>query len=576
MERLKNINEFLKKYIQKKDKTNDDILRSKLRKWYNKVKLITYNENSRIIQRFIKPKLYKLINDKIKEFFIKNSKRKVDKYILLAVKLNKLYKAINKPKLNKFLNNLKTISDTENKKDNLGKTINDINDRNKLFLLKTYLQKWLNNSNKLNEKINDEVSSIQRAFRIYKANKEKNRLMTIKKILKITLIKKEKASNNKLYSAFMKWLNTARTIQCNTNAKIIQQFCRDVLDKIQMNKDILKQQKIKDGLDILNNIKFGARYALDKINSEKNRNIFESFNNMLKNKRADILKDCFDRIKQQRKDNVLRNVINNQDNFETRILKKWLDTWKQKADKLGKKRAVEMIYKNWKIYLNNIREKNKGQILKKILSGIILKNSDALRKYFNKWRNYNNYLKLDQSKLRIANYIKKRFRIANARENWNKLANKLKLKDDNKNLIDIIKTLNTFNKLNKFIKPFTSLSRKKFLDKVKYNKKRTLISKTMIKLIPKTDNKYNTLLLKNALNNWRDKVKKLNDRENKMNEALDLINKKQKLNDIATLDNVFTIKKLFHDLAYIRAKQFLEKIKQKADKRNKYDKKKKT
>ena len=572
IERLKNINEFLKKYIQKKDKTNDDILRSKLRKWYNKVKLITYNENSRIIQRFIKPKLYKLINDKIKQFFIKNSKRKVDKYILLAVKLNKLYKAINKPKLNKFLNNLKTISDTENKKDNLGKTINDINDRNKLFLLKTYLQKWLNNSYKLNEIINDEVSSIQRAFKIYKANKEKNRLMTIKKILTITLIKKEKASNNKLYSAFMKWLNIARTIQCNTNAKIIQQFCRDVLDKIQMNKDILKQQKIKDGLDILNNIKFGARYALDKINSEKNRNIFESFNNMLKNKRADILKDCFDRIKQQRKDNVLRNVINNQDNFETRILKKWLDTWKQKADKLGKKRAVEIIYKNWKIYLNNIREKNKGQILKKILSGIILKNSDALRKYFNKWRNYNNYMKLDQSKLRIAKYIKKRFRIANARENWNKLANKLKLKDDNKNLIDIIKTLNTFNKLNKFIKPFTSLSRKKFLDKVKYNKKRTLISKTMIKLIPKTDNKYNTLLLKNALNNWRDKVNKLNDRENKMNEALDLINKKQKLNDIATLDNVFTIKKLFHDLPYIRAKQFFEKIKQKADKRNKYDK----
>ena len=38
MERLKNINEFLKKYIQKKDKTNDDILRSKLRKRYHKWK----------------------------------------------------------------------------------------------------------------------------------------------------------------------------------------------------------------------------------------------------------------------------------------------------------------------------------------------------------------------------------------------------------------------------------------------------------------------------------------------------------------------------------------------------------
>ena len=80
-----------------------------------------------------------------------------------------------------------------------------------------------------------------------------------------------------------------------------------------------------------------------------------------------------------------------------------------------------------KIYLLNKREKNKGELLRKLLSGIILKNSDALRKYFNKWRNYNNYMKLDQSKLRIANYIKKRFRISNARENWNKLANKLNI-----------------------------------------------------------------------------------------------------------------------------------------------------
>ena len=72
--------------------------------------------------------------------------------------------------INKYKEEIKNCED-ENKKDNLGKTINDINDKNKLFLLKTYLQKWLNNSNKLNEIINDEVSSIQRAFKIYKANK---------------------------------------------------------------------------------------------------------------------------------------------------------------------------------------------------------------------------------------------------------------------------------------------------------------------------------------------------------------------------------------------------------------------
>ena len=70
---------------------------------YNKAKLITYNENSRTIQKFIRPKLYKLINDKIKKFFVTKAKKKIDKYILLAAKLNKLQKALHKPKLTKFI-----------------------------------------------------------------------------------------------------------------------------------------------------------------------------------------------------------------------------------------------------------------------------------------------------------------------------------------------------------------------------------------------------------------------------------------------------------------------------------------
>ncbi len=136
MERLKNITNFLKKYVKKKDKTNEDILRSKLRKWYNITKLITYNENSRKIQRFIKPRLYRLLNNKFKKYFYDNAKKKIDRYILLAAKMNKLLKALNKPQLSKFLNNLKNISDSKNKEDNLSKTLANADDRNKFLLLK--------------------------------------------------------------------------------------------------------------------------------------------------------------------------------------------------------------------------------------------------------------------------------------------------------------------------------------------------------------------------------------------------------------------------------------------------------
>ena len=122
-DRLKNINDLLKKYVLKKEKTNEDILRSKLRKWYNKAKLMTYNDNSRTIQKFIRPKLYKLLNKRFKDYFYRNSKKKIHKYISLLIKLNKLNETLNKPKLIKFMNNLKTISDNNKKENNLNKSL---------------------------------------------------------------------------------------------------------------------------------------------------------------------------------------------------------------------------------------------------------------------------------------------------------------------------------------------------------------------------------------------------------------------------------------------------------------------
>ena len=71
----------------------------------------------------------------------------------------------------------------------------------------------------------------------------------------------------------MKWLNIVRTLQCNDNARIIQRFCRGIQEKLRRKKELARELKIENGLQKLFNIKFGSRYALDKINSEKNRNI---------------------------------------------------------------------------------------------------------------------------------------------------------------------------------------------------------------------------------------------------------------------------------------------------------------
>ena len=571
-DRLQRINILIKKYILKHDKTSDDIKRSKLRKWYNKVKLMQFDENSRIIQRFIKPKLYKILNDRIKKYFNDNAKKKITKLLLLVGKMNKLQHALFRPSLDRFLNNLKKISHDKNRNDKLKNALNDINELTKYVLMKRYLYRWADNNQKLADKTNECASIIQRAFKGHKARNEKDRLLRIKKLLIIYLLKKENISNNKLYSAFTRWLNIVRNLQCNDNARIIQQFCRSIQEKLRRKKELARQLKIKNGLEKLCNIKFGSRYALDKINSEKNRNIFKNFNDMLKNKKNDILKDCFDKIKEKAFYNVLKNAVKIPDLLRLRILKKFINIMKDKTDKLGKKRAAEMISKNWKIYLNDKKQKNKKEILKRILISLIYKKSDILKNYFNRWRDINNKIKTEAAKRAVARYIRNRYRLGNARKNWVDLANNYKLKTRNTNIFEAIKTIKIFILLNKFKKPFRDIARKSFLNKVKDNKKKTVIYEVLTKLLPKTNEKHNNTLLKDAFNKWRENVYKLNKRENNLRHALDTITKKQLVNDVENVNKAMLLKKLFHDLPYARAKYFIQKIKDIYNRKNKYEK----
>ena len=152
---------------------------------------------------------------------------------------------------------------------------------------------------------------------------------------------------------------------------------------------------------------------------------------MLKKKKDDILKDCFDKIKQTAFDNVLKKVINIPDLLRIRILKKFLNIMKDKTDKLGRKRAVEMIIKNWKIYLNDKRQKNKEEILRKILLGLVLKKSNILKNYFNRWKDINNKIKTEAAKKAVARYIRNRYRLGNARKKWVDLSNNYRLKNRN-------------------------------------------------------------------------------------------------------------------------------------------------
>ena len=93
----------------------------------------------------------------------------------------------------------------------------------------------------------------------------------------------------------------------------------------------------------------------------------------------------------------------------------------------------------------------------------------------------------------MARFAEKRYRLANARQNWKNLVNKYKLKKKKRNLFEVIQIIKNYIFLKKLTQPIRRFARKSFLDKVKDNQKKTIIYGVLVQLLPKTNQKRNIL-----------------------------------------------------------------------------------
>ena len=570
--RLKTINDILRRTVLKHDKTNNDTLRSKLRKWNNKSKLINYDRNSRLIQLFIRPKLAKLLNDKIKNLFVRGGYNKVSKSLLSAAKMNKLLHALNRPSVQRFRNNLQKIADKKNFGDKLRILSKRNNIKNDTEKLGRYFKQWKNIVYNTKIKENDYASKIQRAFLSLKARTKRENLFSRKTLLTKYVIQKYKIANNKLYIYFTRWMNKVRVMKINDNARVIQGFCRDILQKCKEKKELNNKIKLNNGLIKLMKAKFGKEYVFNKIKSEKNRNVFKQFNDDLKKHRFNTLKECFDKIKQRVFNNKLTNAINVQDNLKERILKRILDLWKEKANKLSRKFAVEKIIKNWRLYSQKLKKENREQILKSILLNLLNKNNDMRNKYLKRWKDIDQKIKDSQAKSRVARYIKNRFKISLARNKWIKLYKKLALKNRNNEVFTLVNKIKKYSSLNKIKNLIKDVALRNFILKVEDKERKDNILLKLKNILPKRNDENNEIILRRYLLSWLDKLNRMKDRESKLNSAMTALKKNQLKSDINTLNDVFLLKKLMHDVPYARAKSFFDKLRQIYDKVNKNEK----
>ena len=91
-------------------------------------------------------------------------------------------------------------------------------------------------------------------------------------------------------------------------------------------------------------------------------------------------------------------------------------------------------------------------------------------------------------------------------------------------------------------------------------------------MLQKANEKRNYTLLRDFFDKWRNNYYQLRKREDILKFALDNITKRQSLDVLNTTSKIMILKKLFHDVPRIRAKEFLEKVRQKSNNKIQYEK----
>ena len=309
-----NIKKILTQIINRYD--NNNKLNLAFKRWGRISKKISCNANARIIQNFCR---------KIHGKYLKLKKEKnLPIYKTLSTSLIHLRKNVKRDFFDKLFNIYK------NKK--LEETIDNINNKRKEILKDVLDNIKYNNKLLLLKNIFDNVENKNKYILSKILNKWKNKAFTNKYIfiyLNKFFEKLDKKNNDLLRSVLYTWLYRAMFIKIKNKEKMISLFCKNITKKKSailnwrnLVDKLRNQEHIEDIYEIVDNLK---RY--------KNINIL--FNIIEHN----IKKDANDTLKKNNNLLIFKqrlgDIFINLNEKENEInLKKYLDIWKDKANKI--------------------------------------------------------------------------------------------------------------------------------------------------------------------------------------------------------------------------------------------------
>ena len=561
VKKIDRIKEILLKLFMRHSSNKNDLLLYALRKWQLKTHLINCQFNADIIKKFIGHNLSKRINNKINQFFVILAKLMLAKKLKDLSKIKKLINSILKIILKKLVNKGKKIGKTNKITSILRNRIIFNSKVLRNNLLKRYLEKWRNNIKDMKDKDTKYSKILQKFFKSLKNKSKKNRLSIRLDRLKQILLSMTRESP--LRVAFNRYRSKVKRISCQENADIIQRYCKNI--KIRRDQERNKQNRINIGLGFekLSKINPYKRYAFDKIKKAKQIDGLKKLIDYIIKKRLEILKEVLDNIKKgkKKKNKLLLKLLNIKKNFRDNLLKKYLKKWLEQNNKLKRKRASEIIQKNYKIFKNKKKKTGINEFLLRILKTKEHKVEDKYKTTLMKWLKNAKLKHANDAAKKIQNYLNKKTNNNRAKKNWRKLSILLFKKNGSNKTIDIILKLKNYFSISKFIHELKEKMRKLILKDLLKKLKLQKLLKLLQKILTDFSGKNKNNILKLYLNKWKDKANKLKKLQEILQKMVEDIDKRRKIIAAKTLNDVFLIKKLLHDILRVRALEFLRRLK---------------
>ena len=557
-------NDILVKIFNKLENNLKEVLRTSFRKWQLRNQLIKCNDSSMVIQEFMLARIYKVLRDKIDNFFINLAKKVFERKLNQLAKFRRLKNAIIKVYLKRVV---KKNQDNQNHQiitDTFRKAIESKHFKIKDIYLRNVLREWLRRAKAMSKKINDAANKIIGLFKRKKVKKEvdekKKNLKSFKNVVNLKTYTK-----NPLRIYLWRYATNVKKLGAIDRSNKIKKLFKKVKKTITTQKKQRNDKNIIDGVDILNKFNPNKKYAFDLLKKYIKMMLLNSLLDKLGKNRKNTIDDFLKKLKENAKENKLNNLLNVDGNLWKRILKKLLKKWNDKKEEIIKDEERKAEEKKKEEEKNEKKNTNLKTFLRKKEDS----NNNSLLIALKVWQRNAAQKKAENAAEKIKKYLSNKLKLLKSKNNWKKLVDLLRKRNAKDDKVDLLKKLLIKTALDKIHKTLRRNSRKNTINDIDEKSRKIAIINSLDKVFDKVFGINKNFLLRHYLNKWKTTKNKTNQKEKSANKILEVLDRISKVNGLKLLNAAFLLKKLLHDLPYIRALEFMNRLKKKYEMKKK-------